>query len=77
MSIRSRSGCYPQHRGSVSESRSNEGFRGEIGPDATPPGFNRMRPKFGPGLNPGESDPGCQTGFRAQSRPGWDETNKA
>jgi hypothetical protein len=36
-----------------------------------------MRPKFGPGLNPGESDPGCQTGFRAQSRPGWDETNKA
>jgi hypothetical protein len=72
-----RSGWYPRPRARVSESPWNEGFRGENGPGAIPPGFNRTGYKFGPGLNPGESDPGCQTGIRARSRPGWDRTNKA
>jgi hypothetical protein len=70
-------GCYPRPRASVSESRSKEGFRGEIGSGTTPSGFNRTCYKFGPGLNLGELDTGCQTGIRAQSRPDWDETNKA
>jgi hypothetical protein len=35
------------------------GFKGEIGPGATPPGFNQTCYKFGPGLNPGESYPDC------------------
>jgi hypothetical protein len=51
-------------------------FGGDIGQGSIPPEFNRTGCKLGPGLNPGESDPGCQMGIRARSRPGWDETNK-
>jgi hypothetical protein len=71
-----RSGWYPRRRAGVSESRSNEGFRAEIGQGSIPPGFNQTGYKLGPRLNPGESDSGCQTGIRARSRPGWDETSK-
>jgi hypothetical protein len=71
-----RSGWHPRPRAGVSKSRSNKVFRGDIGQGSIPPGFNRTGCKLGPGLNPGESDPDCQTGIRARSRPGWDETNK-
>jgi hypothetical protein len=36
-----------------------------------------MRCKGGRGFDPGGAEPGRSTGFWSQTRPGWDETNKA
>jgi hypothetical protein len=55
----------------------NDGDRREIGRGGIPAGFNRTYHRKIPGLNPHESDPSCQTGIRARSRPGWEQPNKA
>jgi hypothetical protein len=55
----------------------NDGDRREIGRGGIPEGFNRTHHGKIPGLNPRESDPGCQTGIQARSRPGWEQPNKA
>jgi hypothetical protein len=68
-------GFDPRDKGCVSISRRIEGDWEEIGRGGILGGFNRKHRRKEAGLNPSESDPDCQTGIGARSRPGWDETN--
>jgi hypothetical protein len=61
--VRTDSGFVPRGKGHVSISRRNEGDWEGIERGRIPGGFNRTHPRKKSGLNPGELDPGCQTGF--------------